>query len=321
MDLNTFLNLLSVIGIIFLLLSTGYLCRRIGVIDDVASKRLSGLIIKLGQPMMIVGALIGKDFSVEALKKGLFFMLIGFLIHPLMAVLALLFGPLYKDEAERKISLFATIFTNCGFIGFPILEAIFPGEGAFIGAFFVIGFHTYVWTLGIAILAKGREDIKLTPKKAIFNLGTVPCVIGLGLYLLKAVVPLPLFVIDFTNHLGNLCLPISVLVTGSLVARQGLGAMLRNPRVYVFNAIKLILMPIAVCLIAKLLTLGLSDSYSVVLFCTIIAALPSGASISMLGELYDIAPEYAAQAVGSTSLLSVATLPLLYFLGDLIARI
>ena len=321
MNLNTFLDLLSVIGIIFLLLSTGYLCRRIGVIDDAASKRLSTLIIKLGQPMMIVGALISKEFSVEALKTGLFFTLIGFLIHPLMALLAALAGPLYQDAAERKISMFATIFTNCGFIGFPILEAIFPGEGAFIGAFFVIGFHTYVWTLGMAILGKGREDIKLTPKKAIFNLGTIPCAIGLGLYLLKAVVALPTFIISFTNHLGDLCLPISVLVTGALLAKRGLGPLLRKPRIYFYNLIKLIAVPLIVCLITKLVTLGMANSYQIVMFCTVIAALPCGASISMFGEMYDIAPEYAAEVVGSSSLLVIGTLPLLYFVGDLIARL
>ena len=322
MTQETFLNLLSVIGIIFLLLSTGYLCRRVGVIDDIGSKRLSGLIIKLGQPLMIVGALISKPFSTELLQTGLFFMLIGFLLHPLLLAFALLCGPLYKDENKRKISTFATIFTNCGFIGFPILEALLPGKGAFIGAFFVIGFHVYVWTMGIAILGRGREDIKLTPLKAIVNLGTIPCVIGLGLYFLQAVVTIPTFLVDFTNHLGNLCLPISVLVTGALVARQGLLRLLGNARLFLFNAIKLIGIPLAVCLIVKLITLPMSPdrAYEIVLFCTIIAALPSGASISMLGELYDIDPEYAAQTVGSSSLLCIGTLPLIYFIGDLIAK-
>jgi predicted permease len=41
----------------------------------------------------------------------------------------------------------------------------------------------------------------------------------------------------------------------------------------------------------------------------------------MLAELYDLNPEYAAQTVGSSSILSIGTLPLLYFLGDLVARL
>ncbi|MBQ8341062.1 MAG: AEC family transporter [Clostridia bacterium] len=321
MSFTVFFNLLEVIGILTLLLATGFICRCVGLIDDIGSKRLSALIIKLGQPMMIVGALINKEFSWGNLKTGLIFMLIGFLIHPLMVLLAYLTGFLYKDENQRKITIFALTFTNCGFIGFPILDAIFPGQGSFIGAFFVIGFHIYVWTLGIYILGKGREDIKLTPKKALLNPGTIPCVIGFGLYLLKAVIPLPQFTVDFTMTLYNLCLPISVLVTGALIAKEGLLRMAQNPRLYIFNLIKLLGMPLIVSLVAKLVTLGMADSYSIVLFCTVIAALPSGATISMLGEMYDISPEYAAQCVGSSSILSIGTLPLLYFVGDFIARL
>lgn len=321
MDLVTFYNLLSIIGILTLLLITGYICRRTGIIDEISSKRLSKLIISIGQPMMIVGALISKEFSVELLKSGLFYMLIGFLLHPLMALIAFLCSPLFPSGDRRNISIFAIIFTNCGFIGLPIMNTIFPGLGAFYGAFFLIGFHVYIWTLGIWILSRGNDRIKLTPKKAVFNYGTVPCAIGLALYCCKSFLTIPDFMVSFTNHLGNLCLPISVLIIGALIAAQGLTPILTNGRLYVFNAIKLLFVPLIVCGVAKLVTLGMDNSYSIVLFCTVIAAMPSATTIAMLTELYDLDSKYAAQAVGSTSLLSIGALPLFYFIGDLVARL
>ena len=321
MDSASFFNLLSTIAILVLLMITGFIGRKTNIIDGVASKKLSSLIISIGQPMMIVAALIGKEFSWELVNEALVFLLLGFLLHPLMALLALPFSRFYKDLDVRKINLFATIFTNCGFIGFPILEAIFPGKGAFNGAFFIMGFHIYIWTLGIWILSRGRDDIKLTPKKALINFGTGPCAIAFILYFLKAVIPLPAFLIDFTGHLSNLCLPISVLITGALVATQKPKAMLTNPKLYLFNFVKLIVVPVAVCLITKLVTLGMEDSYTIILFSTVIAALPSAATITMLCELYDINPGYAAQTVGSTSIISVATLPLMCFVADLIAKL
>lgn len=324
MNLTTFYSLLSLIGVLFLLLITGYICRRVGFIDDVGSKRLSKLIISIGQPMMIVGALISKDFSWELLKAGLFYMLIGFLLHPIMAGLAWLASPLFPTGSRRSISIFSIIFTNCGFIGLPILNTIFPGQGAFYGAFFLIGFHVYIWTLGIYILSQSSDNVKLTPKKAIFNYGTVPCAIGLLLYLAKAYITIPVFIADFTNYLGGLCLPVSVLIIGALIAAQGLRPILSNWRLYVFNVIKLLIVPIAVCGIAKLATLGMADAENarnIVLFCTMIAAMPSATTVAMLSEIYDLDSKYAAQAVGSTSLLSVATLPLLYFIGDLVGKL
>ena len=321
MDLATFLNLLSIIGILFLLMVAGFLSRRFGIINEESTKHLSKLIVALGQPMMIVAALIGKDFSPENLRAGLFYMLLGFLLHPAMAVFAFLLSPLFPDRVQRNLSTFGLIFNNCGFIGFPILGAIFGANGPFYGAFFVIGFHVYLWTLGIWILSRGEEHIRLTPKKALCNYGTIPCLIGFLLYLLKAVLPLPTFLISFTDHLGNLCLPISVLVTGALLANQDFKKMLKDGRLYLFNAIKLIAIPLLICLLAKVVTLGMKDSYSIVLFCTVISALPCAATISMLAEMYDLDSPYAARMVGSTSIISLGTLPLLYYIGDLVARL
>ena len=321
MSSASFFNLLSTIAILVLLMATGVIARKTNIINDTASKNLSRLIITIGQPMMIVGALIVKEFSWERIKGALIFLLLGFVLHPLMSLIAFLSSKLYKDPEIRKINVFSSTFTNAGFLGFPILEAIFPGRGAFNGAFFIIGFHVYIWTLGIWILSRGRDDIKLTPKKALVNYGTIPCAIAIILYFLKAVLPIPSFVIDFTGYLGNLCLPISVLVTGGLIATQDTKKMLRNPKLYLFNLIKLIAIPTSVCIVTKLCTLGMADSYTVILFATVISALPSAATVTMLCEMYDINPGYAAQTVGSTSILSAATLPLMCFVADLIAKI
>lgn len=324
MNLATFLNLLSIIGVLFLLMATGFLARRAKIINEDAPKHLSKLIISIGQPMMIVAALIGKDFSAENLRAGLFYMLLGFLLHPLMALLGFLFSPLFPDRRQRNLSTFGFIFNNCAFIGFPILSAIFGDNGPFYGSFFVIGFHVYLWTLGMWILSRGEEHIRLTPKKAVLNYGTIPCLVGLGLYLLKGVIPVPAifdFTAKFSNYLGALCLPISVLVTGALLASQDFKKMLSDKRLYLFNALKLLAIPMIVCLLAKLVTLGMTDSYDIVLFCAVISAMPCAATITMLAEMYDLDSPYAARMVGSTSILSLATLPLIYYLGDLIARL
>lgn len=321
MDLSTFLNLLTIIGILFLVMAVGFICRKRGIIDDVASNRMSKLIIEFGQPCLIIGSLIGKQFSWGLLREGLLYLAIGFIIHPLMGLIALLFGRAFPDPDERKLSQFALTFTNCAFIGFPILAAVFPENGTFYGAFFVIGFHVYMWTLGIYLLSRGRDDIRLTPKKAIINFGTIPCAIGLALYLLKAVIPMPEIATGFCVYMGNLCMPISVLITGALVATQSPREILKNPRIYLFNAIKLILMPLVVCGVAKLATLGSANSYEIVMFSTVIAALPSAATITMLAELHDIKPGYAAQTVGTSSILSIATLPLMYFIADVVAKL
>lgn len=309
MTLN-YTSLLTIIATLFLLMACGFLARKRGIIDDIASKRLSSLIIKIGQPMMIVSALVGAEFSYENLKDGLLIIVIGLGVHIFMAVLAFFCCKGFKDLDERKITEFSLVFTNTGFIGFPIMEALFGPKGLFLASFYVISFHLFIWSWGIAIIARKRDDIKLTVRKILINFGSVPCLIGILLYMLAIPFPsfvMPEFITKFMSYLGNLCTPISVLITGALLATRTPKQIFGSGKIYFFSALKLIGIPLAVCVVGKLIGLP-ADT---VLFCTVEAALPAAATITMFSELYGLNAGYASQTVGTSSLLSVATLPLI----------
>ena len=335
-----FIPLLTIILTLFLLMICGYVCRRVGIINTNASKALSQLIISVGQPMLIISALAKADYNATNLSIAWQVVVISVIMHLLMALMAFLVCKLLKKEPDQnKIFEFSLVFANAGFIGFPILDAIFgDGIGSFMGAFYVIPFHLLLWTWGIMILARGRNDIKLTPKKIFFNYGTVPCAIGVVFFLCKGLINVPVDspfhpVFDafgnFFAYLGNLCTPISVLVTGALLATISLPKMFTNAKLYLHSAIKLIAFPVVICLLAKLtFTLILSafpgalDPTTVriyILLATAMAGVPSAASITMLAELYDIAPGYASQSVGMTSVLTTATLPIVMLFAQWIA--
>ena len=320
-----FYPLLSIILTLFVLMLCGFACRKLGIINNASSKGLSKLIISIGQPAMIIAALANAEYTEQNLTIAWQVTLISFAMHTLLALLAFGICRLLKKNPDQiKIFEFSLVFGNCGFIGFPILDSIFeetlgPGAGSFMGAFYVISFHLFLWTWGIVILARGREDIRMTPKKALFNYGTIPCAIGVVLYLIK-----PLFDVteklDFLgkslDYLGSLCTPISVLVTGALLATLPLGKIFTNKRIYLHSAIKLLAIPFVFCLLAKLC--GLSDTY--ILMVAAMAGVPSAATITMLAEIYDIDPPYASQTVGMSSLISTATLPLVMIFANWICK-
>lgn len=311
-----FSSLLSVTATLFLLLAAGYICRKCGIIGDTASKNLSALIIKLGQPMLIIGSLTAVEFSVENLKTGALITGLGLLAHTFMALIAFLLCRPIRDIDERKITEFSSVFANCGFIGFPIMQAIFGDIGLFWAAFYVVSFHLTLWTWGIAILARRRDDIRLTVRKILLNYGTVPCAIGILLYVAKAIpgFAIPSFFQSFANYLGGLCTPISMLITGALLATRSLRQIFGNKNVYYLSAVKLILMPLAVLGVVYLVGLP----YEMSMLLVVMAAMPSASTITMLAELHTISPGYASQSVGTTSLLSTATLPLVLYLAKLV---
>lgn len=305
-----FPSLLNIIATLFVLMLAGFIASKCNIIDELSSKRLSKLILSIGQPFLIINSLLGVEFSKENLLLGLTTLIVGLILHGIIAAISYFCCFRFKDLDERKISEFAIIFGNVGFIGFPILDSLFGARGLFMGAFLVISFNIVIWTWGVAILARKRDDIKLTIKKVFLNYGTVPSAIGLVLYVLN--IELPTFLLTSASYLASLCTPISVLITGALLAHQSFKQIFLSPRVYYVCFVKLVVIPLAICGLAKLL--GLNHDW--ILFLTTVSAMPSASSAAMMSELYDITPGYAAEIVGTTSLLSIATMPCILLLAE-----
>ncbi len=307
-------KLIPLIITLTLLLVVGFAAGKTKIIDEISSARLSAVTVKIGQPFLIINGMIGLERTAQNVKIGVEVLLLSIGMHAVMGLIAFLCAKGIRKFDERKISEFAMIFANCGFIGFPILESIFGDTGPFYGAFYVFGFNVLSWTWGIMILARKRDDIKMTPRRILLNFGTVPAVIGFLLFL--SGIPLHDSVKDLCSYLGNLCTPLAMLITGANLARRSLKKMFTNKAVYLVNAVKLLLMPLA--LTTLLWLLGFSDT--LVMVGAVLAALPSAAVVTMFGEMYEINPGYAAELVGSTSVLCMATLvPMIYYAQFLVS--
>ncbi len=323
-----FLAPIQAIVMLFLLLVIGYICGRTGVVDGVASKKLSRLVITVTNPALIIYALIKMEYSAANLKLGFATFLFGLAFHIILAAFSFFCCLRLKPMEERKITEFTMIFGNVGFIGFPILESLLGDKGLFMGAFFCASFNIVLWTWGLSIIARGRKDIPLSPKKVLLNWGTVPCYIGILIYLCKGLVPSFLgeeFALGFAtyvappimqafSYVAPMCTPISMFIIGALLAKRTARQLLTNGKIYYLCALKLIAFPLLVCGAMRLL--GFSSEW--IWFATTVAAMPSATVVTMLAELHDVAPEYSAQVVGTTSLLSVLSMPIVLLLAQVI---
>jgi predicted permease len=312
MDFSAFLN--TVITM-FVILIVGFVLGKTNVIDSTASKKLSKLIVTVAQPALIINSIISSPYSAENLKLAAISLIIAFAMHFIMALISFVACLKLKEANERKITEFAMVFGNIGFLGIPVLGSLFPENGAFVASFFVVSFNILLWIIGLGIIARGREDIKMNAKKVLINKGTVPSLIGFVVFLIPAVFPqfaLPVFVTKSISYIASLCTPVSMLIIGALLAPRSMKNIFGSGKVYYLCLFKLIIIPLVFCFTLKLL--GFSDFW--VLFVTAVSAMPSASSTSMFAELYDTAPGFSAQGVGTSTLLSIGTMPLIIFIAS-----
>lgn len=302
---------------LLLLIAAGFTFRKIGLLDEDFTKKLSSLIAKGAMPFMIVHSITNLEFSTEKLINGLLILVFGTLAHTFMALAARLIFCRTRDFDEKKIYEYGCIFSNCAFIGYPILSALFGEIGLFYGAFYVITYNLGCWSYGMIIMSRGKPEQKLTARKMFINIGTIACAIGLALYVSQ--IPLPSFLRTTMGHIGSLCTPLSLIVTGSLVAAMPLRKLFLTPKLYGFCAVKLIALPTVAALILHLCGVSaLIAEIDLTVFLALMIGLPPAAMTTLFANMYDVKPSYAAQLVSLGTILSPVSILIVMKLTEMI---
>lgn len=315
-----FSSLISTCASLLLLIALGFFLRKIKILDDDFSKKLSTLVAKAGMPCLMVYSITGLEFSSEKLRGGVLILLFGSLAHILMALFAKLIFSRVKNPDEKKIYEFGTIFSNCAFIGYPILSALFGEIGLFYGAFYVVTYNLTCWSYGVLLMAKGKAGYKFTLKNMFLNVGMISCILGFLLYALQ--IPIPAFLRSTTMYVGNLCTPLSLLVTGSLLATIPLTKMFSNIKLYLFCSVKLVALPLLFALVLHLCGANiLLGDINLTVFLAVMVSLPPAALTSLFANMFDVKPPFAAQLVSLGTLLSPVTTLLVIKTVELISLI
>ena len=142
----------------------------------------------------------------------------------------------------------------------------------------------------------------------IFNIGVIACIVTMVIYLCK--IPVPGMIADTITHLSNLTAPLSMMVIGASLATIDLKKLFTDVRLLLFSAVKLLLIPIVGVLIIRQFV----SNETICGVCMVMLATPVGSMTAMLAQQYDGDYEMASKGVALTTILSVATIPLVSML-------
>lgn len=304
------LSLIELVGGFLLVIAVGFLFSALGFFPGDFTKKLSRVVLCVLQPFMLFTALLGISYSAQALKKGLFVMLLSLAVHGVLGLIGFLAAKPLKNRAEQKLVRFCTMFTNGGFLGFPVLMALLGAQGKFFGAFWVVVFNTLSWTWGLAIMRRGDPDAEGFSFRKLFNFGSVPCLLGIAAYAVR--LPVPQFLLDTMTKLGDTCAPLVLLIIGANLQKIQPKRSILDPKAFYLAAVRLLLCPVVVAALCRLCRIP--DDFSIL--CLIMSSLPSASMCVMFAEVYDVHPEIASRNVGIVTALSCFSIPLALFLGQ-----
>lgn len=203
----------------------------------------------------------------------------------------------------------AAIFSNCGFMGFPILASVYGTQGVFYGSFYVLTFNLLIWTAGVAIFTGKREA--LTWKQAL-NPAVISVLIGFCLFIFSIKLPAPIF--KTLDMVGSMTTPLSMLIIGSLLVEIKLSEAFSGFSIFYATIIRLIVLPLTVILLLKLL-----GANGLILGVPVLAgAMPTAALVAVFAEKHGADALLASRAVFLSTILSIVTIPAMIVLLQLL---
>lgn len=302
--------LLQQMIVLFLLMIIGFICYKKEIITDEVSKKISAIVVNIANPALILSGGMEKDSVIQG-EELLVVMAIIVIMYVVLVLLGQLLPKLLRVEPKsRGVYTAMTIFSNIGFMGFPVIAALYGKQALLYAALFTIPYNLLIYTYGISVMEISKEAVqsqkkrRSIPWKRIFSPGVIACIITIFIYF--GGIPVPDFMQTTVSSLSNLTAPLSMMVIGASLATISVKKLFGDRTLLLFSAIKLLVIPIVGTYLIKLFV----HHEMIIGVCMIMLATPVGSMTAMLAQQYEGDYEMAAKGVALTTILSVITMPL-----------
>ena len=297
------------VGVLFALMAVGAVCRRVRLVDETAVKGIVNVLLLVVTPSLIVDS-FQRPFDSSMMHGFFWAFAIASFAHFAVILLARLFSR--GDDSSRPVLRLAMVFSNAGFMGIPLEQAILGAEGVFYGIVYVVVFNFFMWSCGLYEMKFKVESEKFKVgfrakdlRPMIVNPGTVGLAIGLPLFF--ASISLPAILKTPISLLAGLNTPLAMLVIGFYLAGADFRRVVRMPSAYLAAAVRLIVYPLA--MVALLFPLRAHFPREMMLALVTAASAPVAAMVSMFASKFERDVDLSVGLVSGTTLLSIFTMP------------
>lgn len=301
MNLSTVFAKMAMLILIMLL---GYLCARIGITGPEFNKRVTPLVMNVLLTATILNSVLSvPDFSgVEIIDYVI--------VTTAMTVLCLLVAwwlprLLRMPAGDVGATRLVTAFSNVGFVGLPVVAAIYGSEMVFFASLANIPFNLALYSVSAIQLSDGKGT--RFDWHAVLNMPVIATLVSVVLLLSRLHVPAVLA--DTISTLAGATIPLSMLIIGTSLGAISVRAALTDWRVYAVSAVRLLVCPLLTWLVLRPFAGGALLGIPVLL-----AACPSAMVVTALCLQYGRSDAFASKCIFLSTILSAVTMPLIIWL-------
>lgn len=292
----------------------GLFARKKGVLKKHTTEVLTQLILYITLPALILFSL-DISFSFTIVNQFIWLVFMSILAMSIAIIISAWMGNRSNlPEHQRKVYKSLTIFGNQGFIGYAVIYILFHEQGIVYLTIFNIYYLILIWTYGIYLFTKDSNTINW--KNIYFNPGILSTIAGL--IILFTPLTLPNTIASSLESIGKMTIPLSMLVIGCLIADtqiKNIFMMLKNSYIWKSAFVKLLLTPLLL-----LPLYFLSVPFPLFATAIIVSGMPSAPTISLYAQKFGGDCYYASIGVLVTTFFCIFTIPILYFIVQLLYR-
>lgn len=290
-------------AMLVLIMLLGYLCARIGITGPEFNQRVTPLMVKVLLPATILNSVLSvPDFSGRELLDYILVMTVMVALQMLPAwFLPRLMRTRSEDVGATRL---VTAFGNVGFVGLPVVAAIFGDEMVFFASLCNIPFNLALYSCSAAQLSPDGGRVRW---QDVLNAPVIATLLSVVLLLSRVHVPGVLA--DTISSVSGATIPLSMLVIGTSLGGISVRSVLTDWRVYVVSAVRLLVCPLLTWLVLRPFAAGALLGISVLM-----AACPSAMLVTALCLQYGRSDAFASKCIFLSTILSAVTIPLLIWL-------
>ena len=296
---------------LLLMMILGYLARRQNLLDEHVNASLSKVVLNVTLPAQIITSFAMEGAELTNGEVGAAFGL-SCLIYLFYTALAVIYVRLMRlPRQDWGTYQYMIIFGNIGFMGFPVITAIFGAKALVYAVIMNIVFNLLVFSYGIKLITDGSETAGSFSWRKLINMPLISSALTLVLFFLHIKLPTVVNTALFT--MGDATTPMAMLILGCTIAEMPLRELFDEWRVYIFTAVKLLAMPLLVFLLLQLLP-GFEANSLLGKVLVVLSSVPVATNATMLSIEYGGNNKLVAQGIFFSTIFSVLTIPLLVFI-------